>query len=338
MADEQKAIDGSNAVLLDSPAMQDKSVNGYAFLARRITGITSNLLFTAIVLVAGLGIGRQIIHWWAADEPKQLAAPQSSDIVRELGNADELHFLQFGGQSWSLARREVHGSREQAEKQLQRDCREQIAQAEPLPKKSASEQQSLLASLAKTTPLDEELPHWQLYSLRDNRLILVGVKPPLAKDDGARPSWPPESGRDARAPETSEAVLWGIALPKGEKEWSELLFLPSHGGNNAIPLLTDITLPSKCRKMLTVQAVNGGAMVTFSGQGKPEDWRGHFERLFTKMGWNPVFHWQMSGSAWYAQYRGQNKDKNITVDVHFYPDDKGGMTGLLVVGEGEARK
>ncbi len=229
-----------------------------------------------------------------------------------------------------MARREVHGSREQAEKQLQRDCREQIAGAAPSRNEPTPKEKSLLAALAKYSVIDADPRDWQLFALGGNKLITVGVKPPLAKEAGNK------QGKIA----ASQVVLWGIVLPKGENDWSELLFVPSKEVDSAIPLLSDIPLPPKCRKMLTVQAVNGGAMVAFSGPGRPENWRGHFEKSFAKGGWKPVFPWQNTASAWYAQYRGRYKDKSCTADVHFYPDGKGEMSGLVIVGiaEGDMKK
>jgi hypothetical protein len=323
------------------------SAASFGKLAKRITGITSNCLFTAIVLVAGLGVGRQIMRWWSADAPRQNAAPLNCEFTDGLGDPARLHILQFGGQAWSMARREFHGSREQAEKQFQRDCREEMRQTAIPAVKNGQEQQTLLASLAKTTAIDAELPHWQLFAVGENRLILVGVKPSLTK--GAESFVVPPSGGDSgRKPaETgtmnqkpaevaaSQVVLWGIALPKGTDEWTEILFSPSKEECEAIPLLTDIPLPPKSRKMLSIQAVNGGVMVAFSGPGESESWRGHFEKWFTKGGWKPVFPWQNSASAWYSQYRGQSSEKSYSVDVHIFPNGKGEMSGLVIVGAGE---
>ncbi|MCC6124577.1 MAG: hypothetical protein IT426_06430 [Pirellulales bacterium] len=299
------------------------SVGGFGKLAKRITGITSNCLFTAIVLVAGLGIGRQILRWWSADAPRQSASPQNSELPRGLGDPSRLHFLQFGRQGWSMARREFQGSLTGAEEQLRRDCREQIETAASPLEKPTPEQTKLLETLAKMPAIDAEPPRWQLFAPdRNNKLILVGVKPPLAKD----------TVEQDRKIGSSRVVLWGIALAKGSDAWSLLLFIPSSGGGDSIPLLPDIPIPPKCRKMLSVQAVNGGAMVGFSGPGEPTSWREHFEKSFARGGWKPIFPWQSTASAWYAQYRGLIKGKNIVVDLHLHPDSKGGMAGLAIVG------
>ena len=40
---------------------------GFAALAKRISSWTTNSLLTLLVLVAGLGFGRQVLKWWRAD-------------------------------------------------------------------------------------------------------------------------------------------------------------------------------------------------------------------------------------------------------------------------------
>ena len=40
---------------------------GFAGLAKRISAWTTRGLLTLMVLVAGLGFGRQVLKWWAAD-------------------------------------------------------------------------------------------------------------------------------------------------------------------------------------------------------------------------------------------------------------------------------
>src|SRR5687768_4459456 len=60
-------------------ATQPPAPGGFAALARRIGGWTGNLLATAIVLVASLVIGRQILHWWREDAPADAERSASAD-------------------------------------------------------------------------------------------------------------------------------------------------------------------------------------------------------------------------------------------------------------------
>jgi hypothetical protein len=307
---------------LSQRARGDAQTASFGKLAKRITGITSNCLFTAIVLVAGLGVGRQILIWWSADAPRQAAPSPTGDLAGGLGDPTQLHLLQFGGQGWSMARREFHGPRKEAEKQLRRDCRQEIGNAS-LPQGSQTlEQSNLLASLAKSQAIDAELPHWQLFAPDPNTPVLIGVKPPLQANEKQTKTEP-----DANA---SRVVLWGISLPKGGEDWSILIFIPSAGVEKSPHELPDVPLPPKCRKILAVQAVNGGKIATFSGPNEPEAWRGHFEKWFAPEGWKPISPWQRTGSAWYTQYRGNSGGKIVEVDLHFAPDNRGELTGMMI--------
>ena len=75
--------------------------SGFVRLARRISAWTTNGLLTVIILVAGLGFGRQVLHWWAADTRAKTASgtPSAGD---GLGDPSQPHVLQFGDQPWSL--------------------------------------------------------------------------------------------------------------------------------------------------------------------------------------------------------------------------------------------
>jgi hypothetical protein len=60
---------------------QGQASGGFARLSRRIGGWTANLLATAIVLVAGLAIGRQIMIWWhEAAPPQPVEAAAKGDL------------------------------------------------------------------------------------------------------------------------------------------------------------------------------------------------------------------------------------------------------------------
>jgi hypothetical protein len=56
---------------LNRTAMSESSKKGkdtgFALVAKRFTNWTSNLLVTAIVIVAALTFGRQLTYWWATD-------------------------------------------------------------------------------------------------------------------------------------------------------------------------------------------------------------------------------------------------------------------------------
>jgi hypothetical protein len=59
------------------------AAGGFGKLARRIAGWTANLLATALVLVAGLAVGRQVLVWWYEAPPEQAAAAGTEQLPPE---------------------------------------------------------------------------------------------------------------------------------------------------------------------------------------------------------------------------------------------------------------
>ena len=74
-------------------------LHDFAALAKRLSAWTTNSLFTLLVLVVGVGFGRQMTNWWAAD-----ASPPPV-VAAGLDNPAQVRMLQFGDASWSLCRR-----------------------------------------------------------------------------------------------------------------------------------------------------------------------------------------------------------------------------------------
>ena len=43
--------------------------SGYGLVARRVSSWTTNLVLSGLIVVLGLGLGRQVLQWWADDVP-----------------------------------------------------------------------------------------------------------------------------------------------------------------------------------------------------------------------------------------------------------------------------
>src|SRR4051794_214367 len=96
------------------------SISGFATLARRIRSWTVNLLATAIVLVGGLAIGRQVIGWWhetSSDSAAARAALASADLP-DLGPGQD-----FWTRSGALRIERVQGELKVAVAAMQTFCR-----------------------------------------------------------------------------------------------------------------------------------------------------------------------------------------------------------------------
>ena len=67
----------------------------FATLARRISAWTTRGLLTLMVLVAGFGLGRQVLRWWADDAAP--ASPKSMPAAGDsLGDPAKPHTVEFG--------------------------------------------------------------------------------------------------------------------------------------------------------------------------------------------------------------------------------------------------
>jgi hypothetical protein len=61
---------------------------GYGRLARQISGWTTNLLATAIVLVAGIALGWQVLVWWAEAVGERVAAPINEAFMERFSGGE----------------------------------------------------------------------------------------------------------------------------------------------------------------------------------------------------------------------------------------------------------
>ncbi len=93
-------------------------------LARRVSGWTSNFLATGIVLVAAVGVGRQLVMWWGV-EPADAVAPEPAAMSNPgvLSEAGEQPFQLTFGAGYSLRRIELAGDLAAATRRLQAECR-----------------------------------------------------------------------------------------------------------------------------------------------------------------------------------------------------------------------
>ena len=161
----------------------------FAALAKRISLWTSNGLLTVIVLTAGVGFGRQVLAWWAADSSQSAAALATALPLGKLGDARQCHVIRFGDQPWSLRRQLVMGDKAAAARRLQTACRELLqtgCSAAGLP---PADDRKCPASLSGMKPLDEEPGKWRLYEFHEAFPMVIGtVRPPKPTTPAAPPA------------------------------------------------------------------------------------------------------------------------------------------------------
>jgi hypothetical protein len=276
-------------------------------LARRISSVTTNSLLTAIVLVAGIGFGRQVLQWWSPERSKPQPEHTPTLPAEDLSAPDQFHWIRFSDHAWSLARHEISGDQTQAAQALKEFCRRLLPKCSPPRQMALPEEKSLLKSLSEKIPFADQPPLGKLYTLEETLPLVLGTN----------------------GEKKSRLCLWALALPEGTGHWTLLAFAssPEEGGNETTP--PAIPLPPKCRKMLSIQAVKGESATGFSGPVALEECKLFYRQWFQQHGWKPVSAWQLQKkTAWYAQYK-EIFPPQRTVNIHCSTRSPGGVEGLL---------
>ena len=289
--------------------------NDFGQLAKRISTYTTNGLLSAVVLVAGLGFGRQVLVWWA-DDASSPPGKQLASVADGLGDPARMHVLQFAHQPWSLGRQSISGDKRAATAALRAICREAVATASPPRQPPGPAQRRLLARLEGDDPVEEQAGKWRLYQLDEAFPMVVGVD--TSRNYGAR------------------VVTWGLGLPVSEGQWTLYALKRVDESGQTPAVLGEVPLPPESNATMSMAIADGGAMVAFSGPAlpeatKPEKWTRFYERWFTAHGWQSAIGWQRTGPAWHARYTAPRDERAGSVDVRLAADGHGGFAGLLIV-------
>jgi hypothetical protein len=322
------------------PSTAKGAAAGYAAVARRISSWTTNCLLTAIILVAGLGFGRQVLYWWAGDPPRPAAAPPSLEAADGLGDPWQPQVLHFGDQQWSLGRQTIPGDRAAAATALRRACRQGIDVATPAPGQPSETETRFLASLERLKPAAESAGKWQIYELPHGFPMVVGTRTGKGGSDVsiATPSTDEEktvAGKQSPiaanlAQLPRRVVIWGLAIPMAAKVWTIYTFQPESDAGRANPGSANLPVPPEGRRLLSVQVADGGAILTLAGPDHPDAWMRFYDRWFVEHGWQAAGAWQRLGTSWHGRYTLSDPRRPETADVSFGPDGRGQCTGLLM--------
>ncbi len=287
---------------------------GYASVARRISGWTTNLLATAVVVLIALLFGRQLIALWRAPEPfpdvraeNQLAA--FDDPLTPLQ-------IEFGNSPMVLYRQPFLGELDAALQQLCQACAAQLKKApRPTSKTVPASEAALLARVAKRPPLKLVPPDGALYQLDDSLPVIVGTKQ-IADDrpDGSVGNL------------TERVVIWGIVVPGPDEGWT--LYSFGAQGDEVQPESTtsigaSVPLPPGAERILTMRWPGGGGVTAFSGAAEPEQWTQFFDNWFETQGAERTIAWRRYGDSRYARYALPQDDRILSVDIQFSPNTSG---------------
>ncbi len=318
--------------------------SGFGVLARRIADWTTKLVLTAMILVMGVGVGRQMVSWWREESrPVTSPAPAWGGLA-ELG---QTHDLQFGNQDWGLRRLSIVGNVTQARAVLQQSCRALLDEASDPPQMPSSSEQSLLAKLAAAQPIEQRPSQWRLYALPGEFPLVAGVRP-------ASPASSPPG--QTVAVSADRVVTWGVAVPISDSEWVAYVFYPqgrSARGSQVVSTHSEspgtatsnpsgrekpsrqaawpsaLSIPPGSQRILGMQAQGGAAVVAFRGSGPVESWMGHYDESFAQQDYRRVQAWREHDGAWFARFAGRGPQQGA-ISVQLARDRDGPWRGVLV--------
>jgi hypothetical protein len=315
----------------DRPEAQSKGnlpkrPSGFALLARRISSWTSKGILTGIVLVAGLVFGRQVLYWWGEDQVSIEPPSQTAAALDALGDETVEHILQFGDQPWSMHRQVITGDVKAAVAVLRKTCRRVTPSGGVSEGPPGRQEQALLKSLTRREPVEQAAGKWAVYQLDDAVPMVVGVRqiPAASRLSGGGNV----VGNDLRV------VSWGFGVPAESRAWTLYTFVsapPTSGGGERGPA---VPLPPGCTRTMSMRVAGGGGIVAFGGPRLPDAWMAFYDGYFRKRGWKPDGRWQKRGDRWSGRFCEGPAPNAGAVDVQFGPDDRGGMTGLLMITAG----
>ena len=317
------------AVSAEFGASGKSAPSGFALLAKRIASWTTRGLLSALILVAGLAFGRQVIRWWRADEAGALAPPPQLAMTEGLGDPLRAHRLQFGDLPWAVVRQTVVGSRDEAASALRANCRE-LTSSDVMPEDALGpSEQQFLASLAERPAVAEQPGRWQIHELEGGFPMVVGTR----IGGGSAPSGEGNQVADVRR----RVVTWGWAIPTPDESWSLYTFHPTGLGSGPLAGLPQIPPPPDSRKTLSLQVSDGGQVVALVGPLDEGAWKRHFDRWSSDQEWAPGSDWRRSGSVWHRRYVRSDGPGRQAIDVQFGRDGRGRLTGLLMITTGDTQ-
>lgn len=288
--------------------------DGFGRLARRMRDWTTNLLFTAIVLVVGLSLGRQLIEWWRADPEAMVHAPAP------MGPGDEFDAgtLDLGDMPYTLETYGFKGRKELARAELLERCRRIVAVEATLGESSDGERK-LLELVARRQPLESgEGGAWELFELEEPLPIIVGVRKLPEKAS---------TGEDSSTP-SRRVLVWGTVIQNGESAWNLYTFQSRTVADRQAAGTHDVPLPSGSRRLMSLTSASGSSWLAFQTAESCDRSQSFFAERLTLTGASSVA-WSQLDKNWQGvgTWRGA-KDRLF---IRLAPDGRGGCTGLVVL-------
>jgi hypothetical protein len=291
-------------------------------LAKRLSAWTSRGIVSAVILVAGLAFGRQVLQWWGMERQAPTMPPQASLALGALGDSAQEHLLEFGDSAWRMSRRVVVARDHDVLRELQARCEEVIRSCSDPKGEPGPAERDFLNRVANDKPAREEAGKWRLHALDAAFPMVIGTRP-------TGPTRGPPNDRVVKPHQ--RVVTWGLAVPAGANSWIVYTFhvAPPKGEYPAV--LPELPIPPGSRPGLAIRAADGGAVVSFKGPERPGEWRQFFDSWLSSHGWGVADAWQYRGTTWSLRCIREAGDRCDSLDVFLSSDGTGEMTGLVLL-------
>lgn len=260
-----------------SEAGTQPSAASYGRLAKRITGWTSNLVATAIVLLVCLGVGHTLLDWSGREEPQASVAPSAGYVTGAAPG--DVEFPIAEGMKRVTVRGDRDAVRTELRRRIEQITRQRIANGAGLQDAAArtpSPSEARLLELTANRPAAAAEPgQWELHEFIGTFPLWVGF---VHFPADAAASSVQDKGSAAPARHRRLAA-WGMAVPGGDDRWN--LYLQETGspqqaawqGNSLEP-----PLPEGCYRTLALSDERGERLIGFAGETAIDDCRRHFDR------------------------------------------------------------
>lgn len=270
--------------------------------AVRVSRWTSNGLVTALVLLAGLGVGRQVMRWWRP-------LPQAPSPARAPASGGEPTLVSFGDRAWRLDVDTVQGPQQEIESQLAQLCGRVLADAAIPSGPVGEEERRLLTRLAEEEPLAVQSAgtptraekkgggregSQAIYRLWKGYPMLVGVLD--TRDDRSET-------RLEEKDNTRRVAVWAMAIPRQGDTWTLYAFRTAAGARQVSHGWQSVRVPEQARRTVALGTDDGGAVVAFSGKADTAGaWSAHFDVELPRHGFEAAGSWITQDGRWFRKY------------------------------------
>lgn len=311
-----------------SPVQSTSTLYG---LGRRISERTTDLLAIAIVLIASLTMGRQMLRWWHDDAPSVLDMGPLDNLGAEWGLDSRPVTLEFGNSPINVTRQEFSvGGPQAALDSVRERCQAILVAADPPDTPRDQSELDQLKSLAGLTPESEQPGSWQLFTITGGLPMVVGVK---TFDTG------PVKSVGISPAETQRVICWGLVFPSlSPGSWTAYTFVrrqadPTDPTNASAQVfeLARLELPAGCQRTVMMQETGQCGLMGFQGTGQTDVWQQHFSNWFQAQGWTQSESWQPLQGGWSGRFvrREPGRMEDSTIQVQCYQQQTGRGVGLI---------